>query len=288
MKSVSLNCPAKINIGLQIKNKRKDGFHNIRTIFHKICLKDELKLESSDKFEFKFISDFIVNDEDNIAYKAAIGIKRIYNLEELPLKITINKKIPFGGGLAGGSSNAAGVIRSLPAFLALPENQQQLDALALSLGSDVPFLVQSSDTAIAECRGEKIEPINFILTHPLMLVFPGINVSTADAYGLLNRTSDFKHRNEGIDYVHAIRHCSENPWDYSRYFENDFEKPVFAKYPVLGAIKDSLLKHGAAYAQMSGSGSTIFAIFDDLFIAQLAQKELSNYKTHLCINEKSL
>lgn len=282
MKSLSINCPAKINIGLQIKNKRKDGFHNIRTIFHKICLKDEIILENSEKFKFNFVSDIKINDEDNIAFKAALGIKSIFKLEELPLKITINKKIPFGGGLAGGSANAAAVIRSMPSFLNLSGYEKELEDLALSLGSDVPFLIQSSDTSIATGRGEELEPIDFNLNYPLLLVFPGINVSTSEAYGLLNRTFDFKHPDEDIDYITAIASCADNPGDFDRYFKNDFEKPIFSKYPVLESIKDKLLRHGAVYAQMSGSGSTIFAVFEDLSTAQKARTELSDYKTHLC------
>lgn len=283
-----IKCPAKINIGLQIKNKRIDGFHNIRTIFHKICLKDELILESSHKFEFIFNAEVNLSQEDNIAYKAAMGIKRIYNLEELHVKLTINKQIAFGGGLAGGSTNAAGVIRGLPTFLQLPVNHRLINELALSLGSDVPFLVHNADTALAGGRGENIEPIEINLTHPILLVFPGISISTADAYMLLKRTDDFKHPKEDIDYISAIRHCAENPEDYCRYFENDFEKPIFDKYPELEAIKVSLLQQGAAYAQMSGSGSTIFAIFKNITTARQAQEVLTKYKTHLCITEKPL
>ncbi len=229
---------AKINWSLRVTGKRADGYHDIETLFQTISLHDVLIIEESDRLTLTCSDPSIPVDDTNLVMRAARAIG-------VTARIHLEKRIPTGGGLGGGSSDAAAV---LTAF-----DRKELQ-LALSLGSDVPFFLQGG-TAYATGRGEEIEPLPRVAPVPLLLLFPEERVLTAQAYATLRRFSPPL----GIDRVRAM--IDDNLLDHATELINDFEEPLFAKLPHLHALKTRLYEQGAAWAGMSGSGSTMVGAF---------------------------
>lgn len=220
---------AKINWSLRITGRRAGGFHDLETLFQTISLHDTLTFTPSDGLSLTCNDPAIPTDETNLVMRAAQGANFAIHLE---------KHIPAGGGLGGGSSNAAATLIAL----GKPD-----PALALSLGSDVPFFLVGG-TAYATGRGEVLTPVPPMAGIPLLLVLPDERVLTKDAFARITRYSSPL----GID---AYR-------DFSN-FTNDFEEPVFAMLPRLRALKQRLLDAGAVWAGMTGSGSTLVGAFAD-------------------------
>ncbi len=225
-------CHAKINWSLRITGKRADGYHELETVFQTISLHDTLVFRDSDRLTLTCDDPTIPTDESNLVLRAAraVGATNV--------AIELQKRIPAGGGLGGGSSDAAATLRTLG------EGREDLAQIALSLGSDVPFFLVGG-TAYATGRGEVLTPLPAIPAS-LLLVMPEERVLTKDAFARVTRYS----RPLGID---AYR-------DFAN-FTNDFEEPVFAMLPRLGALKQRLYDAGATWAGMSGSGSTIAGAF---------------------------
>lgn len=243
------NC--KINIGLRVVRKREDGYHDLETIFYPIYgLHDELQVDRSE--DFSFIQEGLVVDcspADNLIYKTYARMRERYP-QIGNVKITFKKNIPFGAGLGGGSSDAAHMAIALNEIFALGLTREQLAQEVSSLGADCPFFVYNSP-CYAEGIGDKLIPINLDLTGlRLLMIKPKCGVSTKEAYG-------------GI----VPKGCSDLfrvIQDRTELFlvaSNDFEDTVFSAHPELAEIKQRLLDAGAVYAAMSGSGSTIFGLF---------------------------
>ncbi len=224
---------AKINWSLRITGKRADGYHDLETVFQTISLHDDLTFRESDSWSLTCDDPTIPTDHTNLVLRAARAVSA------KPLAIDLRKRIPAGGGLGGGSSNAAATLR------ALGEGRDLAD-IALSLGSDVPFFL-TGGTAYATGRGEVITPLTPMSEIPLLLVLPEERVSTKDAYARITKYSEPL----GIE---AYREFAA--------FTNDFEEPVFAMYPRLRELKARLYDAGAKWAQMSGSGSTLVGAFE--------------------------
>jgi 4-diphosphocytidyl-2-C-methyl-D-erythritol kinase len=225
---------AKINWSLRITGKRADGFHDLETVFQTISLHDELTFTPSDSLSLTCDDATIPVDDTNLVLRAA----RLVGAP--PVAIELRKRIPAGGGLGGGSSNAATTLR------ALGGDREDLAELALSLGSDVPFFLYGG-TAFATGRGEVITPLPPMSGIALLLVLPEERVLTKDAFARVTRYSEPL----GLEA-------------YTRGFEtfrNDFEEPVFAMLPRLRELKERLLGAGATWASMTGSGSTIVGAF---------------------------
>ena len=226
---------AKINWSLRITGKRADGFHDLETIFQTISLHDELTFTPADRMSLTCDDPTIPVDESNLVLRAARAVNAP------PTAIELRKRIPAGGGLGGGSSNAAMTLR------ALGGDRDDLAELALQLGSDVPFFL-TGGTAYATGRGEVLTPIAPLANVPLLLVLPEEKVLTKDAFARVTRYS----QPLGIEA-------------YARGFEvftNDFEGPVFAMLPRLRELKRRLVESGAKFAAMSGSGSTLFGAYE--------------------------
>lgn len=243
------NC--KINIGLRVVRKREDGYHDLETIFYPVYgLHDELQVDRSE--DFSFIQEGLVVDcspADNLIYKTYARMRERYP-QIGNVKITFKKNIPFGAGLGGGSSDAAHMAIALNEIFALGLTREQLAQEVSPLGADCPFFVYNSP-CYAEGIGDKLIPINLDLTGlRLLMIKPKCGVSTKDAYG-------------GI----VPKGCSDLfrvIQDRTELFlvaSNDFEDTVFSAHPELAEIKQRLLDAGAVYAAMSGSGSTIFGLF---------------------------
>jgi len=253
------NC--KINLGLRITGKRADGYHNIETIFYPVPLNDALEIiqSPSDKLSagtvFSQSGTLVDGDEkDNLCIKAFQLLKK--DFPQLPaVKIHLHKTIPMGAGLGGGSADAAFTLQLLNDKFNLHLLTEQLLAYALALGSDCPFFILNKP-CFAGGRGEIMEPITVALTgYHLVLVNPGIHVNTGWAFGQLNVT-----KNKPTPSLQSIVTTPVASW--KNHLLNDFEEPVFQQHPAIAAIKDELYEQGALFASMSGSGSSVYGLFE--------------------------
>lgn len=267
MKIIEIKAPAKINIGLNIVQKRPDGFHNLETFFYPLReLYDTLIFEKSDKFQFNCDSNFVPSDDSNLAVKA---VKLLENKtsSKLPVKIDLIKRIPAGAGLGGGSSDAAAVLISLNEMFKLNLDQSTLNEIALILGSDVPFFIKAKP-AIGRSRGEDLTFVNVEINNPILVVNPGIHISTKEAFSNITPSpSDF-------DYSYFINKSKIDFAELKENLKNDFELFSFSKHPEIRIIKEMLVDNGALLSLMSGTGSTVFGIFENFREAELASQNL--------------
>ena len=240
---------AKINLDLRVLNKRPDGFHELRTIFQTVSLADTIEIEyRPGRTRIEINSN--INIPGNIIEKAADSVLAATG-KTARIGFVLKKRIPLGGGLGGGSSNAAAVLLALPVLLKKPLGIEKLMELAATLGSDVPFFLLGG-TAVGLGRGTELYPLPDLGSLPALMITPGIHVSTADAYRALNRGSTSEGPRNDFQAV---------TWNVSEGYENDFESVVFRQHSHLKLIKGQLLNLGARPALMSGSGSTVFGIF---------------------------
>jgi 4-diphosphocytidyl-2-C-methyl-D-erythritol kinase len=243
---------SKINLGLNIISKRADGFHEIETCFFPVGLCDILEIKVA-KDRTEFISSGIEipgNVSDNLCVRAWELLRAEYKIPSV--RIYLHKRIPIGAGLGGGSSDAAFMLKALNSCFNLQLSDEKLMAYASELGSDCSFFI-SNRTAIAKGRGEILTPWPVDLNpYKIFLVYPGIHISTSEAYSLISPQ-------EPESRLETVLRTSPTVWCES--LKNDFEESVFHQYPEINTIKDKLYKHGAVYASMSGSGSTVFGIF---------------------------
>jgi 4-diphosphocytidyl-2-C-methyl-D-erythritol kinase len=245
----------KINLGLHVTRKREDGYHDLETIFFPLPVYDALEFIPSGKLSFEVSGLPIRGDaEQNIVTKAYRLIKDEF--PDLPeLSIHLHKAIPMGAGLGGGSADGSFTLSALNKYFHLGISTEKLVALSLQLGSDCPFFI-INQPSYARGRGELLEPLSLKLSgYYMMLVYPGIEVSTAEAFeGIIPRQS-----------VHFLPEKIKEPVEHwKEWLVNDFEKTVIPRFPVIGEIKEKLYSSGALYASMSGSGSSCFGIFSSL------------------------
>ena len=249
---------AKINLGLDVVERRPDGYHNLETIFYPIPLQDILEItpiteEDAPEYRFKmFNARFDGSDDDNLVVKAYKILAADHKLPKVD--ISLYKHIPTGAGLGGGSADAAFALKMLNEMAALALTDEQLEAYAARLGADCAFFIKNSP-AYATGIGNILTPTACSLAgYHLVLVKPDIHISTKEAYSLVVPAAPETPLTEI-----AARTAEE--WKGA--MKNDFEKSVFAKHPSCEAIKEKLYEMGAVYASMSGSGSSFFGIFKE-------------------------
>jgi len=246
---------AKINLGLRILERRPDGFHNIETVFHRIALHDEVTLEPAGTIEVSTSLSAAPGGEANICYGAVRLLQERLGVRT-GARISIRKAIPVGAGLGGGSADAALVLRELPRLWGLDVTEETLRELALQLGSDVPYFL-GPGSALARGRGEQLSYTQLEIPYTILLCSPDIHVSTAWAYRGVTAS--------GIrdlpDLLVILREGLEDPTLLRGSLINDFEPTVFASYPEIQRVKETMLDSGAVYASMSGSGSSVFGLF---------------------------
>ena len=250
------NC--KINLGLHITGKRSDGFHNLETVFYPIGIKDAIEIvESNNECEITFTASgtsIEVNEVDNLCVKAFKILKKDY-LQIPNINMHLHKNIPMGAGLGGGSADASAVLMLLNAKFELGITQEKLLEYALVLGSDCPFFIINKP-CFASGRGEVLTTIEVDLSaYKIMIVNPGIHVNTGIAFGSL-ATNNFSEA--GILSAQIL--AGIGTWKTN--LKNDFEKSVFKQYPEIENIKNTLYKNGAIYSAMSGTGSSVYGIFE--------------------------
>lgn len=277
---------AKINLGLFITDKRSDGYHNIESIFYPIKISDVLEAGFFDtNSPFLQISGIQIegNSDSNLVSKAVQLFIPYLNEKGLSDKLTqlnsirfyLHKVIPTGAGLGGGSADGTFALKMVNELLDLKLTSSTLEKMALELGSDCPFFVQNAP-ALVKGRGEIMEKFDFDLSEfQLVLVHPGIHVSTKEAYSqIVPKASEMNWK--------TIQKA--NIYDWSKTLINDFESTVFKKFPKIKELKESLYSSGAIYAQMSGSGSAVYGIFDKKTELNFLEKftSQSGFKVFTC------
>lgn len=255
-----LRALAKINLGLDILRKREDGYHEVRMIMQTIQMYDVLEIRRVKKpgISLSVNYPYIPNDERNLVYKAAKLLMDEFQVKS-GVDIRLEKFIPVAAGMAGGSSDAAAALVGINRLFKLGLSEKDLMDRAVNIGADVPYCVMRG-TALAEGIGEKLTRITQVPDCFVLIGKPGINVSTKAAYESLQLDKITTHPD--IDGMIKDIECG-NLLAMTEKMGNVFEPGIIGKYPVIGEIKELMEAHGALKAMMSGSGPTVFGIFDD-------------------------
>ena len=264
---LTLSSFAKINLLLHIVNKRKDGYHNLQTIFQTIDFHDRLTFRFRKGKRFHLVLDVadsrIPADNANLVYKACHAFHQMYPIERR-IEVTFDKQIPVESGLGGGSSNAAVTLIALSHHFNWPLTRTELQAIARRIGADVSFFLYGG-TALASNRGDRIHPLADADSREVLLVHPEVRCSTKVIYDKYDEMHLLTPRRNFIKI--QLDRRPESLKDLDSRIENDLEQVVFTLYPELDSIKSRLLDAGAVAAALSGSGSTVFGLFksaDDL------------------------
>lgn len=246
---------AKINLGLRIIEKRPDGYHNLETIFYPVPVEDALEItelkNSTEPYLFQQVGLPVPGDlNDNLVVKAYQLMKERYSLP--PIDIHLIKHTPLGAGLGGGSSDAAFMLKLLNQQFALGASDEELEGYAAQLGADCAFFIKNKPV-YAEGIGNLFSPIDFSLAgYQIILIKPDVFVSTRDAFAQITP------KQPELSLKEIIRRPLS---DWKELMVNDFEASIFPKFPIIQSIKEQLYAHGAFYAAMSGSGSSVFGLF---------------------------
>ncbi len=273
--SFSLPSFAKINWTLRVLGKREDGFHELCTVFQTVSLQDTLTFEESDKLELTCDDPRIPTDESNLIIKAARALQEaIPSARGKGAAIHLEKRIPSPGGLGGGSSNAAVTVMALMRLWNVIATSADV-TIAKSLGADVPYFCYGG-TALGTGRGDEIEHLDERHEPYMLIVTPNFSVSTAAVFQSLDaRTLT---RDEFVRNLTVCRNEAECFSTRQLTSSNDLERSVFAAYPEIERVKATLLELGAISAAMSGSGASVFAVFDNRETRQTALDALEEYR----------
>jgi 4-diphosphocytidyl-2-C-methyl-D-erythritol kinase len=266
---------AKINLMLRVLGKRDDGFHELLTIFQTVSLCDRMSFAEADELLLTCDDPAIPTGEANLVIRAAHGLRDLTGTSR-GAHIHLEKRIPSPGGLGGGSSNAAVALVGLARLWKVEAPLDALYAIAAGVGSDVPFFLYGG-TAIGTGRGESVEPIDDIRCENMLIVTPGVAVSTPDAYRDLDADSL---TSQDANRILRVCRLEAGSLDLRQTaLVNDLETVVFRRYPEVGLVKRTLLELGAVNAAMSGSGASVFAVFDNKEARHAAEKALDHRST---------
>jgi len=244
---------AKINLGLKVLRKRTDGFHDIETLFYPVPLYDVMEILPAKAFLLEMSGHQLdVDMKENIVYKAWEYMNKLYHAT--PIHVILHKQIPSGAGLGGGSSDAAFMLDAINKLYGLGASKTELLSVAAKIGSDCAFFLYN-EPCLATGRGEIIEPVAFSLkSYYLCIIKPDVHVHTAHAY------AGIKPSEAGLLPSDVFRQPVEM---WQKNLLNDFEHTIFQKFPGIAKIKQDLLGAGAVYSAMSGSGASVFALFEE-------------------------
>jgi len=259
MNEITLDAHAKINLGLQIRGKYPDGYHRLDTILQRISLRDTVILkEAGEGIHLTSNSSDIPLDATNLVSRAAKKVLLLSGIDK-GVNIHLEKRIPVGAGLGGGSSDAASVLTGLNALWGLDLGRETLVSMARELGADVPFFLYEN-CALGSGRGDRLTSINSPCRRWVALIYPGISIATSWVYARYRRELTKKR-----DYIKILRsYLEENRrQEMAGALHNDLEAVVFPTHPKVKALKRDLLREGAKGALMSGSGSSVFGLFDE-------------------------
>lgn len=267
MDNISLKALAKINLGLDIVRRRDDGYHEVRMIMQTINLFDRLEIKKIKESAIKIHTNlfFLPVNENNLVYKAAKLLIDEFGIQE-GVSVGLTKKIPVAAGMAGGSTDAAAMLFGMNRLFGLGLSKKQLMERGVKIGADVPYCIMRG-TALAEGIGDKLSPLPAMVKCPVLIAKPQISVSTKFVYQ--NLKLDDKTVHPDIDrLIEDIR--NKDLKAVSDHMGNVLESVTIPNYPVISQIKEQMMDSGAVGSMMSGSGPTVFGLFDDSRTAQLA------------------
>lgn len=271
---MQLSSYAKVNLFLKIGKKLKSGYHNVQSLMMPILLHDNIHIEKL--AEDKIIVESNNPDlegKDNLAYKSALILKQRFKVKE-GVRVYIEKNVPMSAGLGGGSSNAANVLVMLNKLWGLKLSEKKLIAIGAEIGSDVPFFIVGKDS-IVEGFGDKIKPLKKPLSLNLVLVNPGLKVSTSWAYAHFDKLKVKEESKKSLQLLMKAISKKELK-KISQNLHNDFEPMIEKKFKILKEIKTNLKKFGSLSNVMSGSGPTIIGIFESIYPAREAYFKLKD------------
>lgn len=268
---MKLRAFAKINLGLDVIRRREDGYHDVRMIMQTIQMYDQLEMEKKSSKGIALMTNlsYIPVNENNLVYKAAKLLMEQYQIQE-GVSIHLNKFIPVAAGMAGGSSDAAAALVGMNKLFRLGMSKEELMKVGVKIGADVPYCIMRG-TALSEGIGEKLTALPSLPACYILIGKPGVSVSTKFVY--TNLKLDEKTKHPDIDgMLDALQR--QDLYGITDRMENVLESVTVPAYPVIQEIKDHMKAHGALNALMSGSGPTVFGIFDDKKKAEFACEKL--------------
>jgi len=277
MNKVIINSNAKVNIGLKVLKEREDGYHDIVTVFQEINLFDIISISKKSKgCDFNSNATWLMNDKTNLCVIAYEAMKKKFDIDGVDIDLT--KNIPKGSGLGGGSSNAASIMKGIRELYSLNISDKELEDIASKIGADVPFFIRGA-IQLGEGIGDRLTPLKINISGKYLIIIPDTEIDTSWAYS--------KFKNDLDSSILPINFASLSnektiSLDKLQFFENDFESIVVPTYPEIGKIKEALHALGAGFASLSGSGSTVFGIFnDDLSLDKASSYFSPKYKTFI-------
>jgi 4-diphosphocytidyl-2-C-methyl-D-erythritol kinase len=270
---IRLLAPAKVNLTLRVLGRREDGYHDIESLVQKISIYDRITISERDKpgIHLTCSDPSLPTGSDNLAYQSAQLIMKISRIQVKGISIHLEKTIPHGAGLGGGSSDAAAILMGLNTLWKLSLPRERLAELAQEIGSDVPLFLHPSPSVITG-RGERVEPSPILVNATFVVVFPGFSVSTKWAY------SNFRLTKEPDKYTISGLYRTAGgalpPEHWQGLLVNDLEEAVTISHPEVGRCREDLLRVGARASLMAGSGSAVFGLFEDRRTAENAVARL--------------
>lgn len=272
---INVLAPAKINLSLRVLNKREDGYHNIETVFQSISLYDKITITSADKI---VVLPEKIAQTENIIKRVALLLLE-WTGKKKGAKITLEKNIPIGGGLGGGSSDAAAVLSGLNSFWDLGVSDKDIFGLAERLGADVPYFLMKG-TVLGEGIGARLTKLKPIPPCYFLLAYPKISISTKEVY------ESFNGSNEGYETREMLEAIERSDlFGIANALHNDLERVVFGKYPQLLEIKKKLISECVLNSALTGSGSVIFGIVEEKKEAERIQKKIESQDLTVVIAE---
>lgn len=269
--NISLKALAKINLGLDVVRRREDGYHEVRMIMQTIYLYDRLDIKRTKESGIQIQTNlsFLPVNENNLIYKAAKLLMDEFSITD-GVSVKLDKRIPVAAGMAGGSTDAAAMLFGMNRLFSLGLTKRQLMERGVQIGADVPYCIMRG-TALAEGIGEELSPLPPMVKCPVLIAKPSISVSTKFVYQNLKLDDTTVHPDIDL-LIEDIK--SKNLYDIAAHMGNVLETVTIPNYPVIDGIKKHMLSHGAVGAMMSGSGPTVFGLFDDEDTAKKAYKAM--------------
>lgn len=271
MDKISLKALAKINLGLDVVRRREDGYHEVRMVMQTIHLFDRLNIEKTKKagISIKTNLSFLPVNENNLIYKAGKLLVDEFNITE-GVSVELDKRIPVAAGMAGGSTDAAAMLYGMNKIFDLGLSMQELKDRGVKIGADVPYCLMRG-TALAEGIGEKLKSLPPMIKCPVLIAKPQISVSTKFVYENLRLDENTVHPD--IDaLIQDIK--DKDLHEVCNHMGNVLETVTIPNYPIIDEIKKKMMSNGAIGAMMSGSGPTVFGLFEDEETAKKAYKEM--------------
>lgn len=268
MDNISLKALAKINLGLDVLRRREDGYHEVSMIMQTINLYDTLEVKKTKDPEIRIQTNlnFLPVNENNLVYKAAALLKEEFNIKE-GVEVKLHKSIPVAAGMAGGSTDCASMLFGMNRMFDLGLSQEELMKRGATLGADVPYCIMRG-TALAEGIGEVLTPLPAMVKCPVLIAKPGISVSTKWVYQSLKLDETTKHPDIKKQIEDIKRHDLQAICDD---MGNVLQDVTIPSYPIIGEIKAKMMEYGAVGSMMSGSGPTVFGLFESVGAAKKAK-----------------